>query len=91
MKPIIWIALFMVLNVGILVPASVATAGEKRNSNATSSHKKATEKNDAQWAADPKRGWVRTEERRQSNDSDRAPGDNRYDGKQKSKGKANKS
>jgi hypothetical protein len=91
MKPIIWIALFMVLNVGILAPASVANASEKKNSNATSSHKKATEKNGAQWSADPERGWVRADKRRQSSDSDRVPRDNRYDSKQKSKGKANKS
>ena len=81
----------MVLNVEVLAPASVANAGEKKNSNATSSDKKATEKNGAQWSADPERGWVRADKRRQSSDSDRVPRDNRYDGKQKSKGKANKS
>ena len=91
MKPIMWIALFMVLSVGILAPASVANAGEKKNSNATFSDKKATEKNGAQWSADPERGWVRADKRRQSSDSDRVPGDNRYDSKQKSKDKANKS
>jgi hypothetical protein len=81
----------MVLNVGVSAPASAANAGQKKNSNATSSHKKATEKNGAQWSADPERGWVRADRRRQSSDSDRVPGDNRYNSKQKSKDKANKS
>jgi len=81
----------MVLNVGVLAPASAANAGQKKNSSAASSNKKAMEKNDAQWSADPERGWVRADKRRQSSDSDRVPDDNRYDGKQKSKGKANKS
>jgi hypothetical protein len=90
-KPIMWIALFLVLNVGVVTLSSAGNAGENKNSNATSSHKKATEKNGAQWSADPERGWVRADKRRQSSDSDRVPRDNRYDGKQKSKGKANKS
>jgi hypothetical protein len=49
------------------------------------------EKNDAQWSADPERGWVRADERRKSSDSDRAPVGAGYNSKQKSKGKANKS
>ena len=90
-KPIMWIALFLVLNVGVVTLPSAGNAGENRNSKETSSRKKITERNDAQWSADPKRGWVRVDEQRKSRDSDRAPiGADRYDGKQKSKGKANK-
>jgi|KBSSwiStaDraftv2_1062776.scaffolds.fasta_scaffold574245_2 hypothetical protein len=81
----------MVLNVGVLAPASAANAGQKKNSSAASSNKKAMEKNDAQWSADPERGWVRADERRKSSDSDRAPVGAGYNSKQKSKGKANKS
>ena len=90
-KPIRLIALFLVLNVGVVTLSSAGNAGENKNSKETSSHKKIPEKNDAQWSADPKRGWVRVDERRKSRDSDRAPVGAGYNSKQKSKGKANKS
>lgn len=58
-------------------------AGEHRSG-------KASENSNAQWSADPDRGWVRANERR-SRDNDPAERGKQNNGKQKGKGKAKKS
>ncbi len=60
-------------------------AGEHRSG-------KGSENSNAQWSADPERGWVRANERHRLHDNnDSAERGKQNNGKQKSKGKAKKS
>jgi hypothetical protein len=44
----------------------------------------------AQWSADPEKGWVRADERHELAEKNRTPGGTGHSGKQKGKGKADK-
>jgi hypothetical protein len=59
-------------------------AGEHRSG-------RASENSNAQWSADPDRGWVRANERRSRDNNDPAERGKQNNGKQKGKGKAKKS
>jgi len=92
MKIITYMVLFMVLNVAVAGLSSSVNAGQGKNSSASNMSKKSSSNSNTQWSADPERGWVRADERRKSSDSGKVPvGAGQNNGKQKSKGKANKS
>ena len=68
MKPIGYITIFAVLNALVFLSFNdLAHAAEKRGSSAdTHKSAKGEENTNAQWFADPERGWVRSDERHDS-------------------------
>ena len=99
MKTTACASVLVVLNALILNFSSLGIgAGQSKNSNShgggqAPAHvgKKGSANNNAQWSADPERGWVRADERQKLNDPGRLSlGSAQNNDKQKVKGKANK-
>jgi hypothetical protein len=78
------------------LPASAVAAGSGKNSSSERGGKAAEHMSDkgrfnsnAQWSADPDKGWVRADERHKMHEKNGSPGDvNQHNGRSKGKGKA---
>lgn len=98
MKPSRYVAVFFLLNALTFCPMhSLAQAGEGNNrshrGDQPNSHKssKGSANSNAQWAADPERGWVRADERHQIQEQNQAKDKSKQDrGKHKAKGSKEK-
>ena len=94
MKPNKYLAVFSLLNLlAFSLPLSSANAGQgEKGSNKggqASSHmsSKGSTNSNAQWSADPERGWVRADERQQHKDESQATSKSKQNrGKQKVNG-----
>ena len=78
---------------GSALAAAAGKGGTNRGGTAAEHRSgKGSWNSNAQWSADPERGWVRANERRQTHDkSDPSERAKQNDGKQKAKGKTKKS
>jgi len=79
------------------LPASAVAAGSGKNGSSQRGGKaaehsdKGTFNSNAQWSADPDKGWVRADERHKMHEKNGSPEEgHQHNGKSKSKGKANK-
>ena len=86
MKPNKFIAVFSLLNaLAFCLTHSPAGAGQGDNGGQAKSHmsSKGAANTNAQWSADPERGWVRAEERHDRRESDETNAVKKNGGKQK--------
>jgi hypothetical protein len=98
MKPARFIIAAMMLSAMLInSPAAAMAAGGKGGTNqrggkaAEHMSDKGAANSNAQWSADPDRGWVRSDERHKVHEKDGASGArNQRDEKPKGKGKSNK-
>jgi hypothetical protein len=96
MKPVKLIFAAIMLGVLLLnLPASAVAASSGKNGSSERGGKAAEHMSDkgefnsnAQWSADPDKGWVRADERHKMHEKNGSPGEtNQHNGKPKGKGK----
>jgi hypothetical protein len=97
MKLAKYVVAAMVLSALLDTSAAIAAGPGKNSANqrggkaAEHMSTKGAANTNAQWSADPERGWVRAEERHKQHEKGSASSDtNQTNGKPKAKGKANK-
>ena len=91
-------AVIMIHALLLNLPASAVAAGSGKNGSSQRGGKaaehmsdKGTFNSNAQWSADPDKGWVRRDERHKMHEKNASPEeDHQHNGKSKGKGKANK-
>jgi hypothetical protein len=85
MKPNQYVSVFLLLNALVFcLTHSPAHSGQAKNDagrgGQTNSHMSGAASNNARWSADPERGWVRADERREQREESRQGGKTRKNG-----------